>query len=551
MAYDYGKDVKSIIKRYETLKEDRILWEPFFRDVRDYIRPRKQSVDSSTHISAERHTNKMFDSSASEASRLMAMSMQNALVPQSVVWFGLSIPSGHPLSVLNKEPDVKRWFHDVTQKMFFAMHESNFYTAIGESFLDFTSFGTINLLLEEDDSYDGEFGGLVFTSIPTGQYVFAEDKRGRPDTVFWEYTFTARQAKQMFGQRKLPDKIKKACKEKPDEKFTFVRVLMPRDDYRRGSQDVLEKRFASVDIALDARAMVRESGFDELPYVIGRFEKASGELWGRSPADIAMPDIKTLNKIRELELKGLATAVHPPLIAPDQGIIGTFRMTPSAINYSREPERFKFLRFEGRFDLSSLKANDLKKSIRGIFLADQLVLPEKLNMTAEEVATVREQIQKLLGPTVARFESEVLTPLILRSFGLMSRSGILPPAPPVLAELDEIEVAYVGQLAKNQKIQDVTSIQRWLGVAANMASFSPEVLDNIDVDEALQIIGERMAVPNEIMRSQEEVAQLREQRQQQMQMQEELAQASQVAEGAGKVAPMVKALGGVDAFPVQ
>ncbi|SVA25816.1 uncharacterized protein METZ01_LOCUS78670 [marine metagenome] len=551
MAYDYGKDVKSIIKRYETLKEDRILWEPFFRDVRDYIRPRKQNVDSSTHVSAERHTNKMFDSSAPEASRLMAMSMQNALVPQSVVWFGLSIPSGHPLSVLNKEPDVKRWFHDVTQKMFFAMHESNFYTAIGESFLDFTSFGTINLLLEEDDSYDGEFGGLVFTSIPTGQYVFAEDKRGRPDTVFWEYTFTARQAKQMFGQRRLPDKIKKACKEKPDEKFTFVRVLMPRDDYRRGSQDVLEKRFASVDIALDARAMVRESGFDELPYVIGRFEKASGELWGRSPADIAMPDIKTLNKIRELELKGLATAVHPPLIAPDQGIIGTFRMTPSAINYSREPERFKFLRFEGRFDLSSLKANDLKKSIRGIFLADQLVLPEKLNMTAEEVATVREQIQKLLGPTVARFESEVLTPLILRSFGLMSRAGILPPAPPALQELDEIEVAYVGQLAKNQKIQDVTSIQRWLGVAANMASFSPEVLDNIDVDEALQIIGERMAVPNEIMRSQEEVAQLREQRQQQMQMQEELAQASQVAEGAGKVAPMVKALGGVDAFPVQ
>ena len=141
--------------------------------------------------------------------------------------------------------------------------------------------------------------------------------------------------------------------------------------------------------------------------------------------------------------------------------------------------------------------------------------------------------------------------LILRSFGLMSRAGILPPAPPALAELDEIEVSYVGQLAKNQKIQDVTSIQRWLGVAANMASFSPDVLDLIDMDEALQIIGERMAVPNEIMRSEEEIAQLRQQRQQQMQMQEQLAQASQVAEGAGKAAPMVKALGGADAFPVQ
>ena len=543
--------VKDLVRRYENLKQDRMLWEPFFRDVRDYIRPRKQQVDSSSHNSADRHTNKMFDSSAPEASRLMAMSMQNALVPQSVVWFGLSIPSGHPASALNKDQAVKRWFHEVTQKMFFALHESNFYTSIGEAFLDFTSFGTINLLLEEDDTYRGDFGGLVFTSIPTGQFVFAEDKRGKPDTVFWEYVYTARQAKQMFGLRKLPDRIKQALKGNPDEKFTFVRVLVPREEYKLGSQDVMDKKFAAVDIHLDSSTICRESGFEELPYVIGRFEKASGELWGRSPADIAMPDIKTINKIREPELKGLATAVHPPLIAPDQGIIGTFRMTPSAINYSREPERFKFLRFEGRFDLSSLKADELKKSIRGIFLADQLVLPEKLNMTAEEVATVREQIQKLLGPTVARFEGEVLTPLILRSFGLLNRAGALPPPPPVLQQLDEIEVSYVGQLAKNQKIQDVTSIQRWLGVAANMASFAPEVLDNIDVDEALQIIGERMAVPVTVMRSAEEVAQLRQQRQEQLQQQQQLEQSATVAEGAGKAAPMVKALGGLDAFPVQ
>ena len=216
-----------LMKRYEVLKNDRILWEPFFRDVRDYIRPRKQQVDSSQNISAERHTNKMFDSSAPEASRIMAMSMQNALVPQSVVWFGLSIPSGHPLSALNEVPSVKRWFYEVTQSMFYNLHESNFYTTIGEAFLDFTSFGTINILLEENVGIKDGFGGLVFSSIPTGQFVFSEDKSGKPDTVFWEYIFTARQAKQMFGTKKLPDSIKKAVKEAPDTKFTFVRVVLP------------------------------------------------------------------------------------------------------------------------------------------------------------------------------------------------------------------------------------------------------------------------------------------------------------------------------------
>ena len=275
-------DAKALIRRYETLKNDRILWEPFFRDVRDYIRPRKQNVDSNTHISAERHTNKMFDSSAPEASRIMAMSMQNALTPQAVKWFGLSIPSGHQLSQLSNSPAVKRWFHDVTNAMFFSLHESNFYISIGECFLDFTSFGTINLLLEEHRTRDRVFGGLTFTSIPTGQFVFAEDSRGRPDTVFWEYVLSARQANQMFGRKKLPDSIKTALKKTPDEKFTFVRVVLPREDYRYGSVDVMEKKFAHIDIHLDSRTIVRESGFDELPYVIGRFEKASGELCDRT-----------------------------------------------------------------------------------------------------------------------------------------------------------------------------------------------------------------------------------------------------------------------------
>ena len=138
-------EAKDVIKRYESLKMNRVQWESHFREVRDYIRPKKQKVDSSDVVRGKSFTDKMFDSTAPEASRIMAMSMQNALTPQSVLWFSLGIPQGHPMGVLNDMPNVKKWFHDVSQAMFFALHESNFYTSIGEAFLDFTSFGTINI----------------------------------------------------------------------------------------------------------------------------------------------------------------------------------------------------------------------------------------------------------------------------------------------------------------------------------------------------------------------------------------------------------------------
>lgn len=40
-------NAKSLLRRNETLKEDRNLWDGFYRDVVDYIRPRKQTAEES------------------------------------------------------------------------------------------------------------------------------------------------------------------------------------------------------------------------------------------------------------------------------------------------------------------------------------------------------------------------------------------------------------------------------------------------------------------------------------------------------------------------
>jgi len=466
--------------------------------------------------------------------------MQNALIPQSSRWFGLKIPDGHPMGILNNFNPVSAWFQESSMRIFNSLHSSNFYTVMGEAFYDFVTFGTINILIEEKDLKDENFAGFNFKGIPVGRFVFDEDYTGKTDTVYWEYIRTSRQMHQEFEKKMLPDAVVECLEDNPDKQFTVIKCIKPNEDKEYGKADSFG--FTSYDVEKSSKLILKESGFNDLPFVVARFERVTGELWGRSPADIAMPDIISLNRLREMELKALSKAVDPPILAPDENILGTFRLNPNAINFTRDPERWKFMRFEGRLDFSSLKANELKQSIRNIYLADQLILPEKLNMTAEEIITIRQQQQRLLGPQIARMEAECLGPIITRCFNIMLRSDGLPPAPEELEGLDEIEIQYLGPIARTQRLEGMQSAQAWVQQLVSVASVKPEVLDHLDSDALADYIADMTSVPHQVRASDEDIAQAREERAKVEAENRQMAMNQQLAETANKAAPAVKEL---------
>ena len=532
--------IEKICKRFSRLELNRTNFEQFFRDVRDYIRPTKQGVDTSVVTVGQRHTNNRYDSTASEAARIMATSMQNALIPQSSKWFSLKIPAGHPMSALNDVNDVSWWFQDASNKIFNSLHSSNFYTVMGEAFYDFVTFGTVNILIEEKDLKDENFSGFNFRGVPVGRFAFEEDYTGKPDTVFWEYTRSARQMYQEFDKNKLPPSVIDCLEDDPDKEFQLIKCVKPNEMY--DSKVLGEFPFRSYDIEKSTKLCVAEGGFNELPFVVARFEKVTGEVWGRSPADIAMPDIISLNRLRQMELKALSKAVDPPVLAPDEGILGTFRLNPNSINFTRDPERWRFLNYEGRMDFSSLKANELKQSIRNIYLADQLILPEKLNMTAEEIITIRQQQQRLLGPQIARMEAEALGPIITRCFNIMLRTEAFPPPPEELNGLSEIDIEYLGPIAKTQRLEGMQSAQAWVQNLVSIASVKPEALDHIDVDALADYIADVTSVPHQVRTDDEAIAQARQARADQEQRQQALNEYEQQANIANKAAPAVETL---------
>jgi len=529
-------NAKSLIRRNEGLKEDRNLWDSFYREVVDFIRPRKQSLDENRVPGVVRH--KHYDSTAPHAANTLALIMADTLTPKAIQWFGFKIPEASPFKQFNDSQNVLNWFKTVEDGVRYALDQSNFYPVINEIYLDFNSFATICLYVEEAELRQKGFNGLTFRALPISSYVFAEDDAGMVDTVMREFELTARQFAQRFPSAKVPDVIAKSLKDTPDDKFNFLRVVAP----TRELNSKVKFPFASVDIFIDKAIAIEERGYKEFPYMVGRWDKASGETRGRGPAAIALDDIKSLNQLRKLELVGLEKAVNPPILAPEDGFIGTVKLGSNSIIYSRNPNDVRTLPAELRLDLSSLKANELRQSIRDIYLTDQLNIPRTKQMTATEISQLRSEMERLLGPTISRFESEVLGPMLERVVGIMFRTNALPPPPPEIAQMDAIDIEYVGQLARSQKMVEVESIQTWMNLIAQWSQLDPRVAQLPDLMAAGRIAAPILGVPKSVVKGS---AQLEEditaQQQKQAQM-EQMQQVGATAEAAGKAAPAMKVL---------
>jgi hypothetical protein len=185
-----------------------------------------------------------------------------------------------------------------------------------------------------------------------------------------------------------------------------------------------------------------------------------------------------------------------------------------------------------------------RNAIRQAFYVDQLLMSQGPAMTATEVLQRNEEKMRLLGPVLGRLQSELLQPLISRSFALLLRNGLLPAAPEQLQGQD-IDIEYVSPLAKAQRLTDLQSMLRGFEVMMQVAEIAP-VMDYLDDDKLVQYLVEVTGIPARVIRSNEEVRRLREEKAEQEAAQQEMQQQMMQAETAQKVAPLIKAAGSVD-----
>lgn len=300
--------------------------------------------------------------------------------------------------------------------------------------------------------------------------------------------------------------------------------------------------FKSCYVAIDDMKMLAEGGFNEFPYVVPRYLKASYEIYGRSPAMNALPDVKMLNKMSEVTIKAAQKQIDPPLMIPDDGFILPVRTVPGGLNFYRSGSRDRIepLNIGANNPVTLNMISERQLAVQKTFYVDQLLTSQGGNMTATEVLQRNEEKMRLLGPVLGRLQSELLQPLIERTFSILLRAGVFQQAPDILQGQD-VDIEYVSPLAKAQKSGDLNAVMRGIEIFGAMSQFAP-VLDYLDADGLAKYVQNTLGLPAKVMRSDGQVRQIRKQRaeaeaaaMQQQQMMEE-------AKALGQAAPMVKAV---------
>jgi hypothetical protein len=260
----------------------------------------------------------------------------------------------------------------------------------------------------------------------------------------------------------------------------------------------------------------------------------------------ALPDAKTVNKMKEISLDASQMAIRPPVQLPDDGFILPLKFKPGGSNFYRSGTNDRiepvFKGSDMRVDLSDKELADHRQRIRNAFYIDQLQLQEGPQKTATEVNAIVEQQMRLLGPMLGRQQSELLQTLISRLFGVSYRRNLLKPLPAKLAKMRNLSVKYTSVIARAQRINEGMNINRALDAMVPFINLDPNAKDIIDAENGVKGVARIYGLPTTMIRGKKDIETIRKARAQAQQEMIQQQQEAHQADQAQKMAPVAQAM---------
>ena len=510
-------DVNSLIKMYQREKgsSERTNFEKLYESAAEFCNPSADNIQSK-RAKGERNDIQRVTDVGIKARRMFTAGMMSHLFPQGQNWIRVQAQNRE----LSAQDNVKRALSSVTKKFVRAIEDSNFYEEMGQCIDHCGYIGTTALYCEPTTKRV-----LNFRSHYINQFYFCENYMGEVDTVIREFKLTARQAVQQFG-KDCPTSISDFANDPQtsNKEFTFVHIVMPRANFVPDSLKKAEKPIASYYISLEGKQMVQESGFDEMPYSVGRFYKTNYEKYGRSPALEVFSTMPLVNRMEVSRIRGAERVSNPPWLAPNDGSVRRISNDQGSIIYwnagnpMSKPEQ---LRPQDNVMVNDAMIQKKEEEIMDAFYVPLFnPLHNKKNMTAFESSERLNLSLQFLSPAVNRINKYFVTPILERAFGIMLRAGQFPELEiPELSEAN-LEFDLVGKASIASRQIELFGTMTAMQQMMQIAQFKPEILDNVDADKTARFIQEVNMVPVELQLSEEAVMEKR-------QAQAEAAQAQQ------------------------
>ncbi len=514
-------NTKEILERYKKAEQRKDLWRDIYQECYEYALPQRNLYggEYESGSPAQRKMGRVFDSTAIHSTQRFANKIKAALFPSHREWIKLQSGSDIPP---DRKTEVQLALDQVNQKMFNVINNSNFDMAIGEFLLDLCVGTGCMLVLAGDESEP-----IKYIAVPQYLICFDEGPFGKVENVYRKMRMKNSNILREFPDAEVPKELADKINDKPNDDTDLIEATIYDADngvynyciiYKKGQEKIVER------------------SFETNPWIISRYMKVAGEIYGRGPLVTALPDIKTLNKTVELLLKNASINIAGVYTAADDGVLNpqTVKIAPAAIipvasNGGPRGPSLQPLARSGDIQLSQITLERLQNNIKKIMLDDSLPPDTMSARSATEIVERMKELSQNLGSAFGRMISEAVIPIVSRTLAVMNNAELIDL--PLRVNGLEVKIQPTSPLALAQTNEEVQKTLQWIQMASQ---FGPAGQMAIKVDAAADYLADQLGIPPEVRTTMEEREQMAQQMtamaQQQSAQQQAQAEAPQEAD---------------------
>lgn len=463
----------------------------------------------------------VFDETAIVATQEFASRLQSGITPNFSRWAQLQ--AGSEVEE-GERKEVNLALDGVTEFAFEVIAASNFSQESYETYLDLSV--TVGFMeIEKGDAINP----CLFTSVPATEMWIENGPFDKIDRFYRLKKYTYDKLKVKYPDITLP----------PEAAKDFMEDSKPRRflectfrNWDRTNEEVYWKMVIWIDEEhiVTSREYV---GRGSAPTIAVRWSKSAGEVWGRGPLLNALPAIKTVNLVMQMILENAQMSISGMYNYDDDGVVNvdTIEILPGTIIPSSPGSKgLTPIQSAGNFSVAELVLNEMRGNIKRALYNDMLGNPNKTPMSATEVAERMSDLARQIGAAFGRLQAEFMQPVIQRVIFILKEFGMIDV--PVINGR-EIKITAVSPLAMAQNQQDITNVDRLVEFV--QTRFGPEMANILIKGERVSTyVGDKLQVPEDLIRSEEEAQQKMKEFAEFMQQQQQ-AQAAPPAPDQGDV----------------
>lgn len=520
-------------EQFQQVKNMRVDVDPLLEEIIYYIRQSTHTTNGVADYNIEQSKNEIFDPTAPWAATQSANGLGSFLTNSTDRWMNLG-GMGRPTHTLSRESRL--YLEGAEDRMFYelALPQVAFGSASSELYLDIVTLGTAVLFLD----WDARNHHARFIPYSIMNCYIAESNFRKVDTLFRESEVTVRQLLQWFPD--FEDHAQLRAKE-PTDKVTLVHGVFPNKDRKLYHHGVEGMAYSSVYFSPELEIIFDEGGYKNFPYMVPRWSRVVGDVYGKSPAMECLPAIRTANQLVEELLVSQRLANWPSMAYDDDSILlpmgkvspefypgslapmipGSERPTP--IHAGAQPQ--------GLFELLA----EQKKWITQSFQVAHLLRDRKKErQSVTEILDERSEMLRQIDPMLGRLRQEWLGPMAGRLFGLLRDAGEIPAPPEELSQAG-LDITFVSPAAKAQLGTKAQGMSAFLQDLSVVAQARPEVMQVLKPAEWASEMAMLRDVSPKVLNTPEELAQLQEAQAEQQQQQQLMEAAPGLAKAAKDV----------------